>query len=260
MAKLGFIGMGNMALALTAGFIETEALKPQEIAAFAPHQDKLKKNAGCLGFVPCTSLQELTQSSEVLVMACKPVQVEGVLKELGGSLSGKALLSIASGWDFEAYAKHLPQGARLQLIIPNIPVKVHEGVLLFEDKNSLTEEEHAWAVKLFSSIGKIVEIPSDQMDIAGAITGCAPAFVDLFIEAYADVAVKYGVNRGQAYTLVSQMIEGSAALQLATGEHPAALKDEVCSPGGTTIRGVCALEEHGFRAACEASIDAIMNS
>ena len=97
------------------------------------------------------------------------------------------------------------------------------------------------------------------MGIGGAVTGCGPAFVDLFMESYADAAVKYGIPRKTAYSLVAQMILGSAKLQLETREHPGVLKDNVCSPNGTTIRGVCALEENGFRNACIKSIDEIMN-
>ena len=113
-------------------------------------------------------------------------------------------------------------------------------------------------MELFASVGVVEEIPSALMGIAGTITGCGPAFIDLLIEAYADAAVKYGVPRAQAYPLVAQMVKGSAALQLETKEQPGVLKDQVCSPGGTTIRGVCALEEDGFRSACIHSIDAIM--
>lgn len=97
------------------------------------------------------------------------------------------------------------------------------------------------------------------MGIGGTVTGCGPAFVDLFLEAYADAAVKYGMKRADAYRLISQMVLGSAKLQLATGEHPGVLKDNVCSPAGTTICGVTALEEQGFRNACIKSIEAIMN-
>ena len=97
------------------------------------------------------------------------------------------------------------------------------------------------------------------MGIGGAVTGCGPAFVDLFIEAFADAAVKYGIQRPMAYELVSQMILGSAKLQLTTGKHPGQLKDEVCSPGGSTIRGVEALEKNGLRSVCMSAIEAVMN-
>ena len=111
---------------------------------------------------------------------------------------------------------------------------------------------------LFSTVGVVEVVPSRLMSAAGTVTGCGPAFVDLMIEAYADAAVKYGVPREQAYALVAQMVKGSAALALETKEQPGVLKDAVCSPGGTTIRGVCSLEEDGFRAACIHSIDAIL--
>ena len=96
------------------------------------------------------------------------------------------------------------------------------------------------------------------MGIAGTLTGCGPAFIDLVIEALGDAGVKYGVPRAQAYALVSQMILGSAKLQLDTGEHPGVLKDNVCSPAGTTIRGVNALERAGLRAAFLDAVDGIM--
>ena len=97
------------------------------------------------------------------------------------------------------------------------------------------------------------------MGIGGAVSGCGPAFMDLILEAYADAAVKYGISRATAYKLISQTMLGSAKLQQVTGEHPGVLKDAVCSPNGTTIRGVDALEHAGLRAACIDSIDAVMN-
>ena len=96
------------------------------------------------------------------------------------------------------------------------------------------------------------------MGIGGALSGCGPAFVDLVIEAFADAGVLYGLSRDTAYKLVSQTVKGAAALQLETGMHPGALKDMVCSPGGSTIKGVTALEENGFRAAAIAAVRSIM--
>lgn len=258
MEHLGFIGMGNMAQALAQGFIGSGAVAKEDVFAFAPHQEKLRATAERIGFVPVASLAELAASADTLVMACKPYQIEGVVDKLGSALSGKALISVAAGWDFARYEKVLPEGVRFQFVMPNTPAMVGEGVLLFEDANSLEDAERAQIMELFGSVGVAEEMPSALMGIAGTITGCGPAFVDLMIEAYADAAVRYGVPRAQAYPLVSQMVKGSAALQAATGMQPGALKDQVCSPGGTTIRGVCALEEDGFRAACIHSIDAIM--
>ncbi len=254
MESLGFIGMGNMAQALAQGFISSGALAGEHVFAYAPHQDKLKKTAERIGFKPVSSLADLASSADTLVMACKPHQIERVLEELGDALSGKALVSIAAGWDFAV----LPSGVRFQFVMPNTPAMVREGVLLFEEKTSLEPAERKALMDLFATVGVVEEVPSALMAAAGTVTGCGPAFVDLMIEAYADAAVKYGVPREQAYALVAQMVKGSAALALETKEQPGVLKDAVCSPGGTTIRGVCSLEEDGFRAACIHSIDAIL--
>lgn len=259
MKKLGFIGMGNMAQALAMGFINAKAIAKENVYAYAPHQDKLRKNAETIGFTPLATLTELAQSVDTLVMACKPYQIEAVIQELGEALEGKALISIAAGWDIARYRQFITTNTRLQFIMPNTPAMVGEGVLLFGEENTLTSEEHQQIEELFRSVGLVKELPSRLMGIGGTVTGCGPAFVDLMIEAYGDAAVKYGLPRQDAYGLISQMILGSAKLQLVSGQHPGQLKDNVCSPAGTTIRGVTALEEQGFRNACIKSIDAIMN-
>ena len=155
--------------------------------------------------------------------------------------------------------EYLDKSTRFQFIMPNTPAMVGEGVLLFEEKNSLLPEEREEIKKLFEALGIVIELPVHLMGIGGALTGCGPAFVDLIIEALGDAGVKYGVPRKQAYEMVSQMILGSAKLQLETGEHPGVLKDNVCSPAGTTICGVDALEHAGIRAGFIDAIDAIMN-
>ena len=240
MKTIGFIGMGNMAGAIAAGIIQKGLMKKEEVFAYAPHYDKLVANAEKIGFTPCRELKELVAKTDTLVMACKPYQIEGVLSEIKEELKGKALISIAAGWNYDKYQEFLDES-------------------LFEEKNSLLEEERAEVKKLFEALGIVIELPVHLMGIGGALTGCGPAFIDLIIEALGDAGVKYGVPRKQAYEMVSQMILGSAKLQLETGEHPGVLKDNVCSPAGTTICGVDALEHAGIRAGFIDAIDAIMN-
>lgn len=258
MMKIGFIGMGNMAQALAAGFLASGKITKEEIYAYAPNQEKLKGNAERIGFIPVSTIEELVRRSDVVVMACKPYQIEAVLGEIRTVLSGKALLSVAAGWSFENYHILLGDNVRVQCIMPNTPAMVMEGVYLFEQEHSLQTEERELLIDLFSEMGMVEELPSSLMGIGGAITGCGPAFMDLIMEAYADAAVKYGIARETAYRLVSQTMLGSAVLQMKTGSHPGVLKDAVCSPKGTTIRGVDALEHGGLRATCIDSIDAIM--
>ena len=258
MEKIGFIGMGNMAKAIAAGMIGKQLIAGEKVYAYAPHFDKLQKNAQEIGFVPCENIHELVEAADTLVMACKPYQIEGVLDEIRDQLGGKALLSIAAGWDYKKYEPLVAESTRIQFVMPNTPAMVGEGVLLFEETNTLGDEERQQIKEIFSALGLIVELPSHLMGIGSALAGCGPAFIDLVIEALGDAGVKYGVPRAQAYAMVSQMILGSAKLQLETGEHPGVLKDNVCSPAGTTIRGVNALERAGLRAAFLDAIDSIM--
>ena len=255
---IGFIGMGNMAAAIAQGFLRSGRLSPSQLYAYAPHQDRLRANARTIGFTPCKDLTGLVQLSDICIMCCKPYQIRDVLPEITPHLRGKALLSIAAGWNYDSYSPYLPPEARFQFIMPNTPAMVGQGVLLFEARHSLEKEERTEIMELFSCLGLVRELPSSLMDIGGTVAGCGPAFVDMILEAFADAAVKYGMPRSLAYELVAQMILGSAGLQLATGKHPGQLKDEVCSPGGTTILGVDALEKAGLRAACLSAVEAVM--
>ena len=259
MTKIAFIGMGNMAQALCSGFAKSGKIKAGDMFAFAPNQEKLAANARRFGFTACKSLKDAVSAADTVVMACKPYQIEGVLSEIKDDLKNKVLISIALGWNFAKYQAVLDKSTRVQFVMPNTPAMVGEGVFLFEKSNSLKADERSEIMELFAALGVVEELSDNLMGIGGAVTGCGPAFVDLFLEAYADAAVKYGIPRSTAYKLVSQTVLGSAKLQLETGEHPAVLKDNVCSPSGSTIRGVTALEEHGLRNACIKSIDSIMN-
>ena len=146
MEKLGFIGMGNMAQALCTGFIQSGKIAGNHVYAYAPHQDKLKKNAEEIGFTPIASVTELVNTVDTVIMACKPYQIEGVLGEIKPLLAGKALLSIAAGWPFARYKMALDacaENVRIQFVMPNTPAMVGEGVLLFEKENSLQSQERA---------------------------------------------------------------------------------------------------------------------
>ncbi len=250
--------MGNMAKAIVQGWVSKNVVNKNDLFAYAPTKEKLYKNAEEIGFTPCDSATSLVESSNIIIMACKPYQIESVLKEVGHSLQDKALVSTAAGWSYDKFDSIL-KNVRIQCIMPNTPAMVGEGVFLFENKNSLAIDELSDLKNMFENLGLVVELPSAQMTIGMAISGCGPAFMDLMMEAYADAAVKYGISRATAYKLIAQTMYGSAKLQLETGKHPGILKDEVCSPNGTTIRGVTALEEYGFRNACIKSVDAIMN-
>ena len=136
-------------------------------------------------------------------------------------------------------------------------MSVCEGIVVCERRHSLTADEWQAVRALLGGVGIVVEIDTPLLAVAGTVCGCAPAFVAMFIEALGDAAVKHGIPRDEAYRMVSQMVVGTGRLQLESGTHPAAMKDAVCSPGGTTIVGVAELERHAFRAAVIDAVDAI---
>lgn len=260
MQKFGFIGMGNMGRALAEGFINSGKVQAREIYAFAPNQKKLKENARQIGFAPCESLSGMVKLCDTVIMACKPYQIEGVLAELRDGLKGKTLLSVAAGWDFEMYSGYLDcSETKVQYIMPNTPVAVGKGTFLLEEENSLASEDAVQLEEILSALGTVIRIPGRLMDAASAVSGCGPAFFDMVIEAIADGAVKNGIARKTAYELACTTMAGTAELMLKTGLHPGELKDRVCSPGGTTIKGVAALEECGIRNAFIKAVDAVVD-
>ena len=256
MDKIGFIGMGNMAMAMVNGFVKSNAIKSENILGFAPNQEKLKMNAERLGFLPCKTLEALINESQVIIMACKPNQVESILAEIKGHIEDRILVSVVNGWDYKRYEERLGSAAQIQCIMPNTPASVTEGVFIFEQDNSLTSSKRLWLEELLSQMGTVIEMPATLMSAGAAICGCSPAFIDMMMEAMADAAVLQGIPREEAYRMVAQTVIGAGKLMLESGKHPGELKDAVCSPGGTTIRGVEALEHAGMRAAFMDAINA----
>ena len=200
---------------------------------------------------------EVLERSDILILAVKPYLIETVLAPIREKLAGKVLLSVAAGWPFQRFEEALPAGVHHLSIMPNTPVAIGEGIVLLEEENSLSPQELSQAKELLAALGVVETVPSAQMGIAGTVAGCGPAYAALFLEALGDAGVYHGLPRELSYRLAAQMLAGTGKLHLATGQHPGAMKDAVCSPGGTTIRGVAQLEQHGFRAAV---IDAVSAS
>lgn len=254
--KVGFIGMGNMAGAICQGIIKSGFIKGEDVYAYDINGDKLAKMKADYCIHTCQSEQDLVLQSDVVIMAVKPNVIEKVIHDVKTVIENKTIISIVAGYSNDRYNELLPQSHHLT-VMPNTPARVLQGVTLFEKDNTLDEAELAFAKALFESIGEVYMIENYQMVAGGALSGCGPAFVYMFIEALADGAVFNGLPRDVAYQLASQMVLGSAQMVKETQLHPGILKDQVCSPGGITIKGVKVLEENGFR---NAVIDAIIRS
>lgn len=256
--KVGFIGFGNMAQAFAKGLVAAGSVSADRISACARDWDKLCRNAEALGGVQaCHEALEVVQASDVVVVAVKPYQVAAVLEPLRESLLGKVVLSVAAGMTFDAYEEILAPGTHHVSTVPNTPVSVRQGIFVCEDRDSLTDEERGLLDELLGSVGIVVRVDTAHMGVAGTIAGCGPAWACMVVEALGDAGVKHGLTRAQAYRLAGQMVAGTGAMLIASGEHPGVLKDAVCSPGGTTIKGVAALERAGLRAALIDAVDAV---
>lgn len=257
-SHIGFIGFGNMAQAMAEGMIRGGALKPDQIYACARDWDKLQDNARRYGIHGCKTAGEVAEKSDIVIVAVKPYLVEEALTPVLEILKRKVVVSVAVNVPFEKYEQFLLPGTHHLSTLPNTPVAVGEGIILCEERHSLTQEEFEQVKGLFSSMGMVEVVDGEHLGIAGAVSGCGPAFAAMFVEALSDGAVFYGLPRELSYKLASQMVVGTGKLQLVTGRHPGVMKDGVCSPGGTTIAGVAAMERNGFRAAVIDAVDAVM--
>ena len=255
--KVGFIGFGNMAQALANGLIYKNSIKAEQIYACAKNWDKLCNNTKSKGFIPCKDSSELVENVDMVIIAIKPHLVEEVITPIKEKLVGKIVISVVVNYTFDQYEKILLSNTHHLSTLPNTPVSIGEGIIVCENKNSLTHEEYESFVNLFSPIALIQKVETKNLGIAGTISGCGPAFTSMFIEALSDAAVMHGLPRDLSYKLASQMIVGTGKLQLITNTHPGIMKDAVCSPGGTTIVGVTTLERKGLRSSVIDAIDAI---
>lgn len=258
---IGFLGFGQMGSAIAAGlarFSPDAAEGRLRMTAWTPHPDRLQERIGDLPVVPCASPEELADSSDWLLLAVKPYQAESAAAGIRDRLAGKAVISVVNAMGCADLTKIFGPEVRVQYVMPNTPMRAGAGAALFEEESTLTEEERADAEELFSSVGTVIRLPGSQMKAAASITGCGPAFFFMAAEALGDAGVKNGLKRADAYRLAAAVMTGAGRLMADTGAHPGELKDAVCSPGGTTIRGVASLEEDGFRSALIRAVDATL--
>ena len=246
--KIGFIGAGNMGSAIISGLLREGSVAAQDIY-ISRKRPELSANFAAQGVHVMGSNTELAHACDCVVLAIKPIYTAQVIQEVHDALDGKFVISIVAGWTYEMLEAALPQGTRFVRVMPNTPLAVGEGMSLLSSRCKCSDEEFDFAKRMFEAAGKVAIVEDHVYTPANGISGCGPAFVYEFIEALADGGVRYGVPRALAYELAAQTLIGAAKMVLETGEHPGKLKDAVCSPGGTTIEGVYALEKGGMRAA-----------
>lgn len=245
---IGFLGAGRMATALAQGFIRGGIVTPGAVVASDVERGAREAFVQATGGVAVDDNATVAGASTVVV-AVKPHQVGEVLRELRGRLTPEHLvISIAAGVTLGQLQGYLAEGMRVVRVMPNTPAVVGASATGFALGAGCRAEDAAWVTRLFSSVGVAFQVRESLLDAVTGLSGSGPAYGYLMIEALSDGGVAAGLPRETSTRLAAQTLLGAARMVLESGLHPGALKDQVTSPGGTTIEGIHELEKAGVRA------------
>lgn len=258
--KIGFIGLGNMGSAILQGILTSEIVPAKQINVYDVSLEATQKIYQEFGVNLFDSAKSVAKESDIVFIAVKPNNVSEVLTTIQKELKkSTVVVSIAAGITIKTIESIIGYEQKIIRVMPNTPAIVNSAMCSITPNTEISDKELANVQTLLDCIGKTAIVPEYQVHAVTGVSGSAPAFVFMFIEALADAAVKGGLPRKQSYQFAAQTVFGSAKLVLETCQHPAVLKDMVCSPNGTTIEGVQMLEDKGFRAAVMAAVEAAIN-
>lgn len=259
--KIGIFGAGHMGGAMIKGWIKSERIEPSNLLVRGGRRGTAQSLQEELGF-QLTSETSDFKEMDIIFLAVNTPLILPILNELKGLVetSSIPIVSVSAGVSVKEMQEIMGDNYPLAQAIPNTPVQINEGMTGIVYAENIDKKAKETIQFSFDLLGDLVEISEDKIGIFGTLAGCGPAFVDVFMESLADGAVLNGMDRDMAYQVAAKMVSSSANLLLKTGKHPGELKDGVTSPGGTTIKGVTALEKEGFRYATINAIDTIMKS
>lgn len=254
---IGFIGAGKMGTAILKGVVKSGIIKKDNICIYDIDKSKSEQLAKETGVAVLNGNDEVIRKADLIILAVVPGIIKQVLEPVKSLFNdNKILVSIAAGVPISTYMQILGNNAKVVRAMPNRAALVSQSMTLISYKDELFNDEDISFVKsLFETIGRVEVLDEKLMDAVVALTSSSPAYVFMMIEAMADAAVLHGIPRKSAYTMAAQAVLGSAKMLLETGMHPAQLKDEICTPGGTTIEAVKSLEKNGFRYAIMEAMD-----
>lgn len=248
--RIGFIGCGNMGSALAAAAVQSDLIVPAQICLANRTIGKAEELAKRLGGAQTADNTDIAKYCQFIFLGVKPQMMQEVLWEIAPILKQRTdrfvLVSMAAGLSMETIQKLAGGPYPVIRLMPNTPCGIGSGMILYS-RTKVHMEEMVFFLHLMKAAGRFDEISESSIDAGSAVSGCGPAFAYLFAEALADGGVACGLPREKAVEYAAQMLYGSADMILKTGKHPGELKDAVCSPGGSTIQGVRALEQGAFR-------------
>lgn len=242
MNKLGMIGCGAMGTAIVGGLIKNGLISSDRLFVFEPNREKTDQLKKEFGLNIVESINELTDTCQTIIIAVKPQVMSQVLEELKSNVVHHLLISIAAGITLSFLESRIHQ-AKIVRVMPNTPARFGMGVSVYAPGRLADNTDCMWVEQIFTSVGKVLKIPEYQMDAVTAVSGSGPAYVFHFIEAMIDAGVMLGLTRQDASVLVIETFRGATEMIRQTGEHPAKLKNEVTSPGGTTAAALYEFEK-----------------
>ena len=247
-----------MARALAAGFVRAGLVQAEDVIAADPVPAALEAFARAVpGAKVGSSNADVARQASLVVLAVKPQQIAAALGEIKASLSERQLVvSIAAGVRLQTLAAGLPSGVRLARVMPNTPCLVGQSASGYALGPTATADDAQALERLLEAVGLAYRVEEKLLDAVTGLSGSGPAFVFVTIEALSDGGVRMGLPRDVALALAAQTVKGAAEMVLSTGQHPAVLKDQVASPGGTTIAGLAAMEQGGVRSGLIAAVEA----
>lgn len=257
--RIGFLGAGKMATALAAGWLRAGLIRPENLCAADPAEEACAAFSRATGGRFLASNLDVALACDVAILAVKPQQMADVLGELTEHDWGTRptlFVSIAAGVTLRQLAGALGDRARIVRVMPNTPCLVGASASAYSANEAASPADLELVGRLMNAVGRAFAVPEKLLDAVTGLSGSGPAFIFVLIEALSDGGVRVGLPRELATQLAAQTVYGSAKLLLETGQHPAALKDMVTSPGGTTIAGLHALERGGLRSALIDAVEA----
>lgn len=260
--QIGFIGAGNMAGSMIHGMVANRYIAPENILVYDKQHPPVEKLHADQGIRPARSADALIDKADLLVLAVRPQDLDELLRETAGLIGrrGIPVVSIAAGVSLDSLRARLPDGCKNPLIrvMPSVNIQVGLSVSGICGDEYAGEEILGEVTRLLESVGTVVRLQERDFPAFTAIAGSAPAFVYLFIDALGRAGLQHGLPKAAATAIAANMVLGSAKMLLESGKHPWELADSVCSPGGTTVCGVVALEERGFPYAVIHAVDAVI--
>jgi pyrroline-5-carboxylate reductase len=253
--QIGFIGCGNMGIAMIGGMITKNIVPPDKIICSDLNLTNLKNASKKYGITTTTDNNEVAKNADILILSIKPDLYSSIINEINEQIKNDVIVvTIAAGKSIKSTEEAFDKKLKVVRVMPNTPALVGEGMSGICPNEMVTEKDLEDILTIFNSFGQTEIVNEKLMDVVTSVSGSSPAYVFMFIEAMADAAVLDGMPRNQAYKFAAQAVLGSAKMVLDTGIHPGELKDMVCSPGGTTIEAVAILEEKGLRTAIISAI------